>query len=137
VLSPDYFNSGFAASEWAARLRQDPRSEQRLLIPVRVRACDVEGLLGSIVYIDLFEQDEQTARTRLLAGVRGARAIPATAPPYPVSASAPAARTEQPAFPGALPSLWNVPYRRNPYFTGREALLTRLHEQLRSRSRLR
>jgi tetratricopeptide (TPR) repeat protein len=25
---------------------------------------------------------------------------------------------------------WNVPYRRNPYFTGREELLTRLHEQL-------
>ncbi len=27
---------------------------------------------------------------------------------------------------------WNVPYRRNPYFTGREDLLTRLHELLRS-----
>jgi len=25
---------------------------------------------------------------------------------------------------------WNVPYRRNPYFTGREDLLTRLHEFL-------
>jgi tetratricopeptide (TPR) repeat protein len=25
---------------------------------------------------------------------------------------------------------WNVPYRRNPYFTGREDLLTRLHELL-------
>ena len=27
---------------------------------------------------------------------------------------------------------WNVPYRRNPYFTGREDLLTRLHELLHS-----
>src|SRR2546421_12859283 len=27
-------------------------------------------------------------------------------------------------------SLWMVPYRRNPFFTGREALLTYLHEQL-------
>jgi tetratricopeptide (TPR) repeat protein len=132
VLSPDYFHSGFAASEWAARFRQDPRGEQRLLVPVRVRACDVEGLLGSIVYIDLVEQDEQAARTRLLAGVRGDRAIPAAPPPYPVSASPPTVRTEQPAFPGALPSLWNVPYRRNPYFTGRQELLTRLHEQLRA-----
>jgi tetratricopeptide (TPR) repeat protein len=132
VLSPDYFHSGFAATEWAARLRQDPRGAQRLLVPVRVRDCDVEGLLGSIVYIDLVEQDEQTARTRLLAGVRGERAIPATAPPYPVSASSPTSPTERPAFPGALPSLWNVPYRRNPYFTGREDLLTRLHEQLRA-----
>src|SRR5712692_8512430 len=28
--------------------------------------------------------------------------------------------------------LWNIPYRRNPYFTGREDLLTRLHELLHS-----
>jgi hypothetical protein len=28
--------------------------------------------------------------------------------------------------------LWNVPYRRNPYFTGREDLLTRLHALLHS-----
>ena len=27
VLSPDYFHSGFASSEWAARFRQDPRGE--------------------------------------------------------------------------------------------------------------
>ena len=27
---------------------------------------------------------------------------------------------------------WNVPYRRNPYFTGREDLLTHLHEFLHS-----
>jgi hypothetical protein len=27
---------------------------------------------------------------------------------------------------------WNVPYRRNPYFTGREDLLSRLHELLHS-----
>jgi hypothetical protein len=27
---------------------------------------------------------------------------------------------------------WNVPYRRNPYFTGREDLLTRLHQFLHS-----
>ncbi|GHO76356.1 hypothetical protein KSD_41270 [Ktedonobacter sp. SOSP1-85] len=25
---------------------------------------------------------------------------------------------------------WNIPYQRNPYFTGREDLLTRLHKQL-------
>ncbi len=26
--------------------------------------------------------------------------------------------------------LWNVPYRRNPFFTGREGILTNLHDQL-------
>ncbi|MFL5706157.1 MAG: NB-ARC domain-containing protein [Ktedonobacteraceae bacterium] len=28
------------------------------------------------------------------------------------------------------PGAWNVPYRRNPFFTGREDLLTRLHKRL-------
>jgi tetratricopeptide (TPR) repeat protein len=32
---------------------------------------------------------------------------------------------------GEVP-FWNVPYRQNPFFTGREDILTRLHEALRS-----
>lgn len=28
------------------------------------------------------------------------------------------------------PRIWNVPYQRNPFFTGREDILTRLHEML-------
>ncbi len=28
------------------------------------------------------------------------------------------------------PQLWNIPYRRNPFFTGREDILTTLHNQL-------
>ncbi len=30
----------------------------------------------------------------------------------------------------SLPPIWNVPYRRNPFFTGREQLLERLHDRL-------
>jgi tetratricopeptide (TPR) repeat protein len=30
----------------------------------------------------------------------------------------------------ALPSIWNVPYLRNPHFTGRDELLDQLHQQL-------
>src|SRR5260221_14206255 len=29
-----------------------------------------------------------------------------------------------------LPLIWNIPYRRNPFFTGREELLNRLHDSL-------
>ncbi len=129
VLSPAYVQSGFTAAEWVAAFAHDPKGEQRLLVPVRIRPFDVEGLLGQLVYIDLVGRDEQEARTVLLAGVRRERAKPLTSPAYPAVAQT---QAERPAFPSALPSLWNIPYRRNPYFTGREELLTRLHEFLHS-----
>jgi tetratricopeptide (TPR) repeat protein len=39
---------------------------------------------------------------------------------------------QQPAIllPSQLPAVWNVPYPRNPFFTGRDDLLSRLHTQL-------
>ncbi len=32
------------------------------------------------------------------------------------------------------PALWNIPYRRNPYFTGREDALAQLHRALQTDS---
>src|SRR5438874_1975129 len=32
------------------------------------------------------------------------------------------------------PPIWNVPYRRNPFFTGREAILAHLYNVLRNRN---
>src|SRR5262249_30814998 len=58
VLSPDYLTltSIFTPSEWASAFRRDPTGEQHLLLPVRVRACDVQGLLGSLISIDLVDK---------------------------------------------------------------------------------
>jgi tetratricopeptide (TPR) repeat protein len=124
VLSLDYFTSKFTPSEWAAAFRRDPTGEQGLLVPVRVRPCDVEGLLGQIVYIDLVDQDEAAARATLLQGVTHERRKPNTPPVFP--------SPKRPTFPGALPAVWNIPYPRNPYFTGREELLSRLATSLRA-----
>src|SRR5918995_562337 len=76
VLSPDYLASRFAAPEWAARFAQDATSEHDLLIPVRVRPCDRDGLLAQIVYVDLVGCDEAAAKKRLLDRVSGIRAKP-------------------------------------------------------------
>lgn len=47
-------------------------------------------------------------------------------------------RQEQRAEPSAraLPALWNVPYLRNPFFTGRDALLEHLHTNLKQKRKL-
>ena len=135
VLSPDYFTSQFTFPEWAAAFKRDPTGGKGLLLPVRVRPCDVEGLLGQVVYIDLVDQDEVTARATLLQGVKHERRKPGTPPVFPIMHSA-SRSAEHPSFPGALPAVWNIPYPRNPYFTGREDLLRRLAFSLRAGERV-
>ncbi len=130
VLSPDYLDALYTKPEWAEVFRQDPTGKDGKLLPVRVRTCTLKGLLAAIGYIDLVGRNNAlAAQNVLLAGVHRSRAIPSTAPIFPGDAS-PQPPEPPPAFPGNWPLVWNVPYRRNPFFTGREALLTSLHEQL-------
>jgi len=130
VLSPSYLSARFTQPEWAAAFARDPTGEKGTLVPVRVRECDVEGILGQVVYINLVGLDEGTARERLLAGVGSQRAKPAVQPGFPGKA-APAHAHGAP-FPGALPAIWNVPHLRNPSFTGRQELIENLHGALAS-----
>jgi len=82
VLSSTYLTSKYAFTEWAVTFRRDPQAKERLLLPVRVEECKVEGLLGPIVYCDLVGCDEQEARERLIAAARGKQPHP-TSVPFP------------------------------------------------------
>jgi tetratricopeptide (TPR) repeat protein len=134
VLSPSYFSSRFGEAEWRVAFANDPTGEQGLLVPVRVAAFDPPGLLATRVYIDLVGKGQDAARAALLEGVQGRAAVlPAVEPAFP--GDQPAAAVEavgagdpEPRFPGD-PRVWNVPFRRNPDFTGRELALERLAEQ--------
>jgi len=128
VLSPDYFKSDYCKLEAFAALVEDPASKMGRLLTIRVREYEKKGLMQSIVYIDLLGLDEEAAKKALLAGIKSERAKPSTPPGFPASRSV----TEKPRFPGALPSVWNVPFNRNPNFTGRRSLLTDLHDALNS-----
>jgi tetratricopeptide (TPR) repeat protein len=129
VLSPDYLTSLFTQPEWAAAFVQDPTGQKGTLLLVRVRPCELMGLLAPLVFIDLVDLEETETASTLLAGVEHKRAKPTSAPTFPGS-STPRAATPAPRFPGTLPPIWMVPFRRNPFFTGREVLLSQLYEQL-------
>ena len=135
VLSPEFLASLFTKPEWAAAFVGDPTGEERKLLPVRVKECKQGGLLKALNYIDLVDLDEEAAKNALVAGVKLERAKPSSPPRFPNSHSTPPPESPRPRFPGALPLVWNVPDFRNPNFTGREKILTDLHDKLNSGQR--
>src|SRR5690348_3078710 len=55
ILSPDYFASSYTPSEWTSAFAHDPTGEQGKLLPIRVKACTIDGLLAQLVYLDLVD----------------------------------------------------------------------------------
>jgi tetratricopeptide (TPR) repeat protein len=120
-----------AEAEWRAGFVEDPSGQHRRLLPVRVEQCEPKGLLADRVWIDLTNLDEASARSVLREGVAAAlrgHARPATRPRFPRAPQSTA--VDRPRFPTALPPVWNVPFSRNPIFTGRDQALAVLADQL-------
>lgn len=150
VLSPSYLSAAFTHPEWAASFARDPEGKEHRLVPVRVEPCELKGLLGQIVYIDLVGLDEETARERLLAGLELGRARPTTPPPFPgkirpefpgigplfdpeIAAERLAAMLpDEIPEPGLLPPGSRMPLSRNPLFVGREEDLRTLARHLKA-----
>jgi TIR domain len=86
VLSNEYLAARYTCPEWAEAFRQDPTGKEGKLVPVRVKECNVQGLLASIVYVDLVGLEENEARTALIAGVSRGRPKPTIPPPFPIAA---------------------------------------------------
>ncbi len=90
VLSPAFLGALYTQPEWTQAFRRDPTGEKRLLIPIRVSECELEGFFGPLVYIDfLKEKPPEVSDLRnhlikeLLDGVKLDRKKPATEPPVP------------------------------------------------------
>ena len=97
VLTPEYMQSVFTSPEWAAAFAQDSQGLARKLVPVMVKTCQPTGLLASLVHISIIGLDEDAARAKLIAGVNGNRAKPASRPAFPGAA---APQKPHKAFPG-------------------------------------
>jgi hypothetical protein len=88
VLSPDYLAAKFPSSEWAAVFAADPEGTKKRLVPVMVRKCEPDGLLGQVVQIRIHNLDTAAARRALLDGVKEGRAKPDEPPKFPGAVNA-------------------------------------------------
>jgi tetratricopeptide (TPR) repeat protein len=129
VLSPQYLESVYGQAEWLAAWGQDPEGKQRKLLVVRVQECERPGLLAGVVGVDLFGRGEGEAKAqlrRMISQALDGRAKPDQEPMFPDGhRTARRAMPRGARFPGALPSVWEVP-TRNPNFTGRAEDLAKL-----------
>jgi hypothetical protein len=70
VLTPAYLESPKVRAAWGAAWNSDPNGTRRRVIPVRIKNCEPDGLLGSIKYIDLVGLPEHQAREHLHEQIR-------------------------------------------------------------------
>lgn len=84
VLSPEYLDELSTEPAWTAAFLQNLQGKEGSLLPVRVRECDVKGLLAPIIEINLTQQgNEVEARKILLQGLQAGSIRPKTAPFFP------------------------------------------------------
>lgn len=70
VMSPAYFSAGFAPTEWATVLSEDPKNERGRLFPLLLEECKRPSLISPLSYIDVsstkkFYQNYPLIRQRL------------------------------------------------------------------------
>lgn len=132
VLSKSYLAAKFTHPEWAAAFAKDPTGEKGTLLPVRVRDCDLTGLLNQIVYIDLIGLTEEQAKGALLERVRPLfdGAPPRTEPVKSANRTKPLI---PPSFPLSAPLSVEVPNNlphRHDKFIGREREISAIRQRL-------
>ncbi len=126
VLSPDAIASQSVQIEFDYALELN-----KLLIPVYYRQCNVPMELRAIQWIDFRHSYEQGFTALVQALRRQQDQIPPPASSSLASTSVQGVPpSQQQASQPEAERPWNVPFTRNPFFTGRGQLLERLHEQL-------
>ncbi|ABW13635.1 Tetratricopeptide TPR_4 [Parafrankia sp. EAN1pec] len=132
LYSPSYFESSWCTAECTVAL------SRQVLLPFKVAECDPPAVLAAIGHISLHGVDEAAARRKLLraAGLEETpRRFDGRFPGGSARrASAGNDADEAPVvpFPGSLPKMWNVRWRRPTWFVGRDAMLTGMYDRFRA-----
>jgi Tfp pilus assembly protein PilF len=123
LISADFLASNYCVSIEMKRAMERLDASEVLVIPILIHQVDwydapfarLQALPKDAKPLAAW-QDEEMALTDVTAGIRRAvETLPLLA------ASAPRA---------ALPTIWNIPYPRNPFFLGRESELAQVHQRL-------
>ncbi len=132
VLSPEYLGALYIQPEWASAFVQVAQQEKHPFLPIRVRECTLKGSLAAVRYVDVVGVTESVARDRLQKAVH--ERLPQLAASQDNSLAIRGSIDDpEGRFPGELPIVWNVPYHRNPDFTGRTELLAEIRKAVMSR----
>ena len=120
VLSAAYLRSPQARGVWEAMVGADPTGMRRHLIPVKVGEVRPTPPFTDRTPVDLTRLDAGQAVEALLREL----GRPPLLPGHPADPGSP-----EPRWPRTIPQVWNVP-ARNAAFTGRNAVLEMLRDQL-------
>jgi tetratricopeptide (TPR) repeat protein len=151
LLSPDFINSDYCYGIEMGRALERNQLREARVIPILLRPCDWRHtplsalqivprdnkpivLAGNHDSAFVGVAEEIRAVVEEMTGKRSGRNNWNGDPPNFSAGGDAATGTQSPASPPASTSspgpLWNVPHRRNPFFTGQEAILAELHARL-------
>ncbi|MBU1626201.1 toll/interleukin-1 receptor domain-containing protein, partial [bacterium] len=119
ILSTDYFDMIRSLDEWISLLLELSEEKHSNLMAIKVGECSLYALLPqSIFFLDLVNLDKPKAKKALL------KAANLTSLMVPDLTNEIFGKTQR--FIRGLPRIWNIPYTKNPNFTGRESILAKM-----------
>ena len=123
LVSADFLASDYSNLVEAKNARERHKLDEVRIVPIILRPCDWEN--SSLAHLAILPDrgkpltlwpDQDAAFLSIIVGIR--RVITDLTQPSQLKP------------PSSPPQVWNVPYLRNPHFTGREELLEQLEQHL-------
>jgi serine/threonine protein kinase/tetratricopeptide (TPR) repeat protein len=118
VVSSSYLTALYGHDEWV----QAYRAGTLKVMPIRVRACNIGNVLGTLNYIDMLELSAEKAKAAILKEAREKRGAPLTKSQRNLRQVLAETTTQK-----LVHTVWNVPFPSNHHFTGRDKVLSDIY----------